>query len=1624
MDTKIARREMDHQLIRRLRQQAAVAEISRQALGGLGLLRLMQLVSRRVRDLLAVDHCVLLERTRDGGLRRLGGTLPAGASLARPAWPPRSALFRSLSRPESQNLKAHDLTPEESELLAGTRRREGLSVFAIPLLSDGSIQGLFCVAGGKRAASFPDDDRQFLEVMAQTLSAAIDLDLERRGQARFHDLLDATTDVVIITDPEGTVEYLNAAAARLLDLPHSEKGLGFNLLTMLQGDYRTLFLKKILPFLRREDLWHGKVRLRDGKGRTLSFSQEAMAHRDDRGELARISIIARPQESVTVDGSDTGTTGSGLDKAQGRSRVMTNQLSLDGHWLSVSPGFTQRLGVAAEDLVGRHYTYLVCGPDSAADDADVLAPLLRGDADSVHFEQCYRGYDGDAVRLETDVTMVQSEEGAANHLLCQMVDVTERRRIEEALVYRSRFLELIVELSAQLVCAPAERVDPEIHNALSRVGGLENVDRAYLLQFDQSARNFHCTHEWCAQGVDPAIQSLQPLPAEDYAWLLASVRRGETIRLSTLDAVPAEAASDRQRLEEKPVQSLLICPLMVGERVIGAMGLETVDESREWSEDTELMVRLAGQLLINVLQRRRADEALRESEHRYQVLVENAAEGILVYDVEERRFTEANANALALLKVDRVTLAETPLEGFLPDHQPDGRSSMSALRELIDRTLRGERPVVEWTWRSSMGTSVPTELRLVQLPGADRGKVRASMLDLTEHKRAEKHLLNERFFTDSAINSLPGIFYLCDRQGRLKRWNRRLENLTGFSGEALSGTRLQDLFVASDRPQVWRDLQKVLDTGESSLEAGLIVADGSVVPFLLTGMRTDADGDSYLVGTGMDVSERHANEQERIAFLQRTRTQHQTISRVATSAAVAEGELETVHGDVSMRLAEGLQATRAGIWLFSDDNRELRCVELYSRDDGVHQSGEALDMGQCSRYVRALQESICIDAVDVSADPRTQELLDIYLRPLDIRALLNTPIRMSGRVVGVLSVEQVGIRRQWAVDEVSFVGAMADQVAQAMINLERRQSAAALRESEWRYRVLYDLNPSMFFTVDTRGYVRSANRFAAEMLGHDLDELVGKPFGTLHVGEDRAHIEHHLRQCLEADGDPRRWDARLSRADGDTLWVRVTARSIHDIEGSPVILAVCEDITEARKLSEELSYQASHDALTGLYNRREFEHRLNRALRVATDSEVEHALLYMDLDQFKVINDTCGHIAGDELLRQIAEVLRSRVSRRDTLARLGGDEFGVLLEHCTPENARRVAEAVRVAIADFRFIWAEQGFGLGVSIGVVPITAGSGSINDVLSLADTACYAAKDQGRNRIHVYRENDAELARRHGEMQWVNRIRHALDEKRFELHYQSITPAVATRQIDTHVELLIRLRDSEGKLVMPRAFLPAAERYDLAPGVDRWVVLAAVEWLERRLRDGVMPETCFINVSGHSMGDADFLGFMLSELRNVAVPAERLCFEITETAAIRNLSTATRFIRILREEGCRFALDDFGSGLSSFAYLKNLPVDYLKIDGVFVKDIVDDPINLAVVRSINDIGHVMGKRTIAEFVESPGIAQSLVDIGVDFLQGFAISRPAPLETFRSPGPTTPVVTLESEPGLGGSRRWKREE
>ena len=552
---------------------------------------------------------------------------------------------------------------------------------------------------------------------------------------------------------------------------------------------------------------------------------------------------------------------------------------------------------------------------------------------------------------------------------------------------------------------------------------------------------------------------------------------------------------------------------------------------------------------------------------------------------------------------------------------------------------------------------------------------------------------------------------------------------------------------------------------------------------------------------------------------------------------------------------------------------------------------------------------------------------------------------------------------------------------------------ALFREKESAQITLQSIGDGVV-TTDAHGVIDYINPVAEQLTGWRLEDSQGRAieevFRAFHE-ETCEPLENPLSVAIRRTRSIKSVRPMLLiRRDGNEIYVESTASPIRD--GSGAVsggVLVFHDVSEARELNRRLSYHASHDVLTGLVNRREFEHRMERALKSAKARETSYALCYLDLDQFKIVNDTCGHSAGDALLGQVGGLLKSKVRWRDTLARLGGDEFAILLESCTLDDAMRMAETLREAVRNFKFTWEERTFRLGASIGVVPISVDNDDVASVLSAADSACQAAKQAGRNRVHSFEENDIDLMRRRREMQWAARINTALEEDRFELFRQSILP-LREQETGAHYELLLRMRDENGKIVTPDNFMTAAEHYGITPNIDRWVIENAFRWLVSDADEREKLAMCSINLSGLSLGDDKFLPFVIEQLTRSGLDATKICFEITETAAIASFSQANRFIQALKDQGCKFALDDFGSGLSSFGYLKHFPVDYLKIDGSFVKEILHDAIDREMVRSINEIGHLTGKQTIAEFAENTEIINMLRTLGVDYAQGYGVSQP----------------------------------
>ena len=543
-------------------------------------------------------------------------------------------------------------------------------------------------------------------------------------------------------------------------------------------------------------------------------------------------------------------------------------------------------------------------------------------------------------------------------------------------------------------------------------------------------------------------------------------------------------------------------------------------------------------------------------------------------------------------------------------------------------------------------------------------------------------------------------------------------------------------------------------------------------------------------------------------------------------------------------------------------------------------------------------------------------------------------------------------------------------------------------------------------TTDAEGRIEYLNPVAERYLGWSSLEAAGRPLSEIYrVLDERTAKPIDPLPLTETStaSDAELVAVRLVDRNGRECPVRYSHAPILGHDGTVHgMIVVFHDVSQLRAMAQQLLWQASHDSLTGLVNRREFERRLAGLIETAGTQRREHALLFMDLDNFKAVNDTCGHSAGDELLRQLTAIMLTRMRGSDTLARLGGDEFGALLEACPVDQALRIANALRETVREFRFVWEGKTFSVGVSVGLVPIDAASGDVNQVLATADATCYEAKNRGRDRVQVYRPEEPSRSGRREELQLVSQINRAFELGQFRLYRQLIDPLDGAPRRERHYEVLVRMVDRAGNLVPATGFMPAAERYNLLTSIERWVVSSLVEFLHRQWNAGAIPHDLHgtgergfysVNISGASINDKSFPDFLRNLLTRYQLPAGLLCFEITETTAISNLSKAAELMHELKGMGCRFALDDFGTGMSSFAYLKYLPVDFLKIAGVFIKDMVTDPMDYAIVDSVNRIGHILGMRTVAESVEDAATLARITELGLDYAQGYFVAEPEAL-------------------------------
>ncbi|HVS03747.1 MAG TPA: EAL domain-containing protein [Thermoanaerobaculia bacterium] len=841
------------------------------------------------------------------------------------------------------------------------------------------------------------------------------------------------------------------------------------------------------------------------------------------------------------------------------------------------------------------------------------------------------------------------------------------------------------------------------------------------------------------------------------------------------------------------------------------------------------------------------------------------------------------------------------------------------------------------------------------------------------------------------------VLVLLDRAGCVREINRKGSELLGCDErEVLDRDWFASFVPASVRDEVRQAFDTLLAGDVAPVghhRYPVVDRDGRVreVAWHHVVVRDDAGEVVGALSSGEEVSDRPADG----VLLERL------VAR--TSGVVGESFLRRLVGE----LAEALGARCALVGETDALAERLEVVAAWPRDDFLDRFSFPLDGSP-------LAPSVEDDLRIVESGVRHRYPGDPLLDRCRGDGFLGVTLRgRDGGVLGALAVVHDGPlpEGQIAAAVVRLFG------ARAAAELERLRAERALAAAKELAEVTLESIGDAVITTDPAGWITGLNPAAERLLGWTQEEALGLP-----APEILRLVDEHTREPIAdpvegcfREGAPVELPqgALLLARGGAERAVADCAAPIRDGDGNVVgAVVVFQDITEARQMERELAHRASHDPLTELLNRGEFERRLEIALEDASRRDVQHALCYLDLDQFKVVNDLCGHSAGDELLRQLAVLLRRRIRSSDVLARLGGDEFGILLEACRLERAAQIAEAVCREVRHFRFSWEGRLFEIGASLGVVPITGEEENAGWLLSRADVACYAAKDLGRNRVFVDRGGDPELARRQEEMGHLSQMLSALESGRFRLAFQPIVPLQSGAEPGLRGEVLLRLSSEDGREVPAGGFIPAVERYGLMPTLDAWVVDQALTafgecWVEGQAIGGVA-----VNLSSSTLADRQFTERVRQALKRTGFPPERLWFEVTETAAINNLREAVELMERLRALGCRFALDDFGAGVSSFSLLRGLPIDLLKIDGSFVRAMTHDPVDLAVVEASVRVAHAMGVATVAEWVEDEALLPRLRELGVDFAQGHALGRPLPLEEALATG-TVPAGTQRRRVG-----------
>lgn len=833
------------------------------------------------------------------------------------------------------------------------------------------------------------------------------------------------------------------------------------------------------------------------------------------------------------------------------------------------------------------------------------------------------------------------------------------------------------------------------------------------------------------------------------------------------------------------------------------------------------------------------------------------------------------------------------------------------------------------------------------------------------HKISDRNEISQEHYR-RLYESTPAMLHSIDAQGRLVSVSDLWLSTLGYSrAEVIGKPSVNFLTPASRKKALTLILPRFFQQGFlKNVEYQMVTRKGEVIDVLLSAiLERDAAGQVLRSNAVIqDITER----------------------RRAEHALVEERQ----------RLAYIIEGTRAGTWEWNIQTGETHFNEQWAHIIG-HTLQELEPVSMQAWYDRAHPDDF----------QRSEDILARHYAGEIPNYECQVRLRHStGHWRWVLSRGRV---QTWTADgkpewmygvDIDVTELKEQEEALRKNVIEAGRLRTELAEQHELLRITLQSIADAVITSDAQGNTLWLNPVAERMTGWTTEAARGQPlsrvFNVVEEGSRKAIANPlSVRPDKGKVSQPGQHQILISRS-AEEFGIEATVSPIQaDKSGALGYVLVFHDVTEQRRMSGEMNYRATHDALTGLVNRSEFESRLRQLILKSRDDESNHALLYIDLDQFKLVNDSCGHSVGDQMLQQAAKLFAEAVRSRDTLARLGGDEFAIILEHCPIEHAQRVAQQICDRLHQFRFVHDDRHFRMGASIGLVPIEGRWASAAGLMQAADTSCYAAKDSGRNRVHVWLDTDTGIRKRHGETQWAMRIEHALDENRFTLYAQRIE-CLAETPSRLRAEALVRMIDEDGSIIMPGAFLPAAERFHLASRIDRWVLQAAIGWLKGLSELSTIQLLC-VNLSGQSIGDRAFHRFAIDALSSAdASLCDRICLEITETAAVMNMADAAVFIQQVRALGVRVALDDFGAGASSFGYLKSLGVDYLKIDGQFIRHLLDDALDQAAVRCFVEVARVVGLKTVAEFVDDPRILAKVREMGIDYAQGFLVHRPEPID------------------------------